>query len=43
LGRTVEFSDAVAVEEMLGELEPQQFPVRSMVHAIVASELFQTK
>ncbi|NBS33200.1 MAG: DUF1592 domain-containing protein, partial [Planctomycetia bacterium] len=43
LGRTVEFSDAVAVEEMLGELEPQQFPVRSMVHAIVASELFQTR
>ena len=43
LGRTVEFSDAIAVEEMLGELEPHQFPVRSMVHAIVSSELFQTR
>jgi len=43
LGRTVEFSDADDVEAMLSQLEPDAFPVRSMVHAITASRLFQTK
>jgi cytochrome c553 len=43
LGRTVEFSDADDVEAMLDQLEPDNFPVRSMVHAIVSSQLFQTR
>ena len=43
LGRTVEFSDSDEVETILATLEPQQFPVRSMVHAITASRLFQIK
>lgn len=43
LGRTIEFSDADEVEQLLGKLEPEQFRVRSMVQAIVSSQLFQTK
>jgi len=43
LGRTIEFSDADDVEAMLSRLEPHDFPVRSMVHAITASQIFQTK
>jgi len=43
LGRTVEFSDANEVEQLLSKLELEQFPVRSMVQAIVSSRLFQTK
>jgi len=43
LGRTVEFSDTEEIETMLSQLEPDAFPVRSMVHAITASRLFQTK
>jgi hypothetical protein len=43
LGRTVEFSDADDVEAMLDQLAPADFPVRSMVHAITTSRLFQTR
>jgi mono/diheme cytochrome c family protein len=43
LGRTIEFSDADAIEAILHELKREDYPVRSMIHAVTASRLFQTK
>jgi len=43
LGRTIEFSDTTRVYTMLRKLHSDDFPVRSMIHEITSSELFQTK
>lgn len=43
LGRTIEFSDADAIEAILHELKREDYPVRSMIHAVIASRLFHTK
>ena len=43
LGRTIEFSDADAIEAILHELKREDYPVRSMIHAVTASRLFHTK
>lgn len=43
LGRTIEFSDADAIEAILDELKREDYPVRSMIHAVTASRLFHTK
>ena len=43
LGRTMEFSDEDVISATLDTLESDDFPVRSMVHSIVSSSLFQSK
>jgi len=43
LGRTVEFSDADDVGQLLQKLKREDYPVRSMIHEIAASPLFRTK
>ena len=43
LGRTIEFSDADAIEAILHELKREDYPVRSMIHAVTATRLFHTK
>ncbi|MDG2224465.1 MAG: DUF1592 domain-containing protein [Rubripirellula sp.] len=43
LGRTVEFSDADQVEQILQRLKREDFPMRSMIHEITNSQLFHTK
>ena len=43
LGRRVEFSDEAAVEALLDGLQEDDYPVRSMIHAVVANALFHTK
>lgn len=43
LGRTVEFSDTDAVDQILQDLKANDYRVRSMIHEIAASPLFRTK
>lgn len=43
LGRTIEFSDADAVSEILERLKDDDYPVRSMIYEIAASSMFKTK
>lgn len=43
LGRVIEFSDADAVAVIQKRLQPENFRMKSMIHEIVASPLFQTK
>lgn len=43
LGRTIEFSDADDVDRLLETLKAEDYPVRSMIHEIVASRLFRKK
>jgi hypothetical protein len=43
LGRTIEFSDADDVDEILKQLKRDNYPVRSIIHAVVSSRLFQVK
>ena len=43
LGRTIEFSDATAIDEVTDELRSKDYPLRSMIHRIVAHPLFRTK
>jgi hypothetical protein len=43
LGRTIEFSDADAIDAILKSLEKEDYPLRSMIHEIVASPLFKKK
>ena len=42
-GAGVTFSDRAQVEHILRQVEPDAFPVRGLVHAVVQSPLFQTK
>lgn len=43
LGRTVEFSDADDVDQILQKLRANDYPLRSMILEITASRLFRTK
>lgn len=43
LGRSIEFSDADAVSEILESLKHEDYRLRTMVHEIAASSLFSTK
>ncbi len=43
LGRTIEFSDADSVSEILENLRSDDYRVRSIVHEVAASHLFRTK
>ncbi len=43
LGRTIEFSDADDVEEIIKNLRAEEYPLRSMIHEIASSRLFHTK
>lgn len=43
LGRTIEFSDADAVSEILENLKSDDYRLRAMVHEIASSHLFRTK
>jgi hypothetical protein len=42
-GAPIRFSDRAAIEQILEQTEPHQYGVRSLVHAIVASDLFLNK
>jgi hypothetical protein len=42
-GAPVRFSDREAIEQILAKTKPADYGVRSIVHAIVQSELFQSK
>ena len=42
-GASVSFADRNTVEAILAKTKPQQFPVRTLVHEVVQSPLFQTK
>jgi hypothetical protein len=42
-GAGVTFSDRAEVENILRQAEARAYPVRSLVHGIVQSPLFQTK
>ena len=43
LGRDVSFTDLPMIEKSLNELEPDNFPVRTMIKRIVTSQLFQSR
>ena len=43
LGRDVSFTDLPMIEKALNELEPDDFPVRTMIKRIVTSQLFQSR
>ena len=43
LGRDVSFTDLPMIEKALNELEPGDFPVRTMIKRIVTSQLFQSR
>jgi hypothetical protein len=43
VGRSIEFSDSDRVEEIVKRLDKNDFGVRSMIHEVVASKLFQMK
>ena len=43
LGRDVSFTDLPMIEKSLNELEPENFPVRTMIKRIVTSQLFQSR
>lgn len=43
LGRTVEFSDADDVEQILTRLKPQNYPLRSLIREVALSPLFKRK
>lgn len=42
-GSPIRFRDREPIERMLDRLEPDNFPIRSMILEIVGSDLFQTK
>jgi hypothetical protein len=42
-GAPVRFSDRAEIEKILDLAKPSQYGVKSIVHAIVQSELFQKK
>jgi hypothetical protein len=42
-GAPVRFSDRAEIEKILDTSKPSQFGVKSIVHAIVQSELFRNK
>jgi len=42
-GAPVSFADRNTVEAILAKTKPQQFPVRSLIHEVVQSPLFQQK
>jgi hypothetical protein len=42
-GAAVTFSDRAQVEKILAQTKSRSYPVRSMIHAVVQSPLFQTK
>jgi hypothetical protein len=42
-GGGVTFSDRAEVEKILSQVKPHSYPVRSLIHAIVQSPLFQKK
>ena len=43
LGRTVEFTDADDVDQILQNLKREDYAVRSMIHEITASKFFRIK
>ncbi|MFT5467601.1 MAG: hypothetical protein ACI8UO_002707 [Verrucomicrobiales bacterium] len=43
LGRTIEFSDADDVDELLAKLKPEGYRVRSMIREVALSPLFKQK
>ena len=43
LGRTIEFSDADALEGLVKPLKGSDYGMRSLIHGVAASELFRTK
>ena len=42
-GAQVEFSDRDAVNEILSLTKDQNYPLRTMIHEVVASDLFRTR
>ncbi|MAX07200.1 MAG: hypothetical protein CMQ08_04425 [Gammaproteobacteria bacterium] len=42
-GALVEFSDRDAVNEILSSTKDQNYPLRTMIHEVVASDLFRTR
>jgi len=42
-GQPVGFADHAAVNKILADAKPTDYGLRSLVHAVVASELFQSK
>ena len=42
-GAQVEFSDRDAVNEILSSTKGQNYPLRTMIHEVVASDLFRTR
>jgi hypothetical protein len=42
-GTPVTFGDRAALEEMLDEAESSNYGVRSLIHALVRSEMFRRK
>ena len=42
-GAPISFSDRVAVEAILAKVRPQQYGLRSLLHAIIQSDLFRSK
>ena len=43
IGRKIEFVDEKDIDENLGELEKQNYPLQEMIFAVIASKTFATK
>ena len=40
-GAEVQFADRDAIKNIIAQVEPDDYPMRGMIHAVVQSELFR--